>query len=462
MKRKILALSMAIVIGCAPMMTVHADTIEGLQQQQQQTSAQLNNTESQINNLEDQKNELTGEIDTLDAQLIETIAAINSLKDSIANKQVEIDETNVQLQAAQADKDSQYAAMKKRIQYIYEKGGDIGWATMLLEDGNISDFLSNAENTQKLYDYDKKALEAYAAVVQQVTDLGNQLETEKSDLVSMQSEQEAQQQSLEGLIEEKKATCDDYEVQIAAAEQVAAQYQDLINQQNAKIQELVEEQQRAAAAAAAQKAAEEQAAAQQQQAAAQQQATVQQQEPQQQAPAYQEPQQQAPASNDNNNNNNNNNYEDNTPQGNGGGSANVDTTPSYQEPAQDTSSGSGSSSSSNSSLGQAVIDYACQFVGNPYVWGGTSLTNGADCSGFILSVYANFGYSLPHSSAAMRGCGTGVSYSEAQPGDIICYDGHVALYMGGGAIVHASDERTGIKISGNAAYRTILAVRRIV
>ncbi|MDD3277509.1 MAG: NlpC/P60 family protein [Lachnospiraceae bacterium] len=436
MKKKVLALSLAIIVGCAPMMTVHADTIEGLQQQQQETSAKLNNTESQINDLEDQKNELTGEIDTLDAQLIETIASINSLKESIANKQVEIDETNVQLQAAQADKDSQYAAMKKRIQYIYEKGGDIGWATMLLENGNISDFLSNAENTQKLYDYDKKALEAYVAVVQQVTDLGNQLATEKSDLEGMEAEQESQQQSLEVLIEEKKATCSDYEVQIAAAEHVAAQYQDLIQQQNAKIQELVEEQQRAAAAAAAAEAARQAEA--QAQAAAQQQA---------------EAERQQAASN---NNSSNNDYSDNN--SNNNNSNPTPETPSYTPPVEEIVS----PPSGNSSLGQSVIDYACQFVGNPYVWGGTSLTNGADCSGFVMSVYAHFGYSLPRTSASQRSAGRGVSYSEAQPGDLICYDGHVALYMGGGAIVHASDEKSGIKISGNAAYRPILSVRRIV
>ena len=112
--------------------------------------------------------------------------------------------------------------------------------------------------------------------------------------------------------------------------------------------------------------------------------------------------------------------------------------------------------------GQAVVEYACRFIGNPYVWGGTSLTNGADCSGFIMSIYAKFGVSLPHSSGAMAGCGRGVSYSEAMPGDIICYAGHVAIYMGGGQIVHASNAKDGIKISGNAAYRPIVAVRRVL
>lgn len=125
------------------------------------------------------------------------------------------------------------------------------------------------------------------------------------------------------------------------------------------------------------------------------------------------------------------------------------------------SGSSKSYSSPSGGGGSSVAGYACQFVGNPYVYGGTSLTNGADCSGFVMSVYQAFGISLPHSSSALRSVGYGVSLDAIQPGDIVCYSGHVGIYAGNNTLLHASSPSTGIKYTSPVTYREILAIRRI-
>ena len=132
------------------------------------------------------------------------------------------------------------------------------------------------------------------------------------------------------------------------------------------------------------------------------------------------------------------------------------------EKATDTNPAAEAGSTSTVSLGRQVADFALQFLGGPYVWGGTSLTNGADCSGFTMSVYRNFGVSLPHSSASQRSVGAAVgSLEQALPGDLICYNGHVSLYIGGGQVVHALNAKKGIVVS-NATYKRILAIRRVI
>lgn len=417
MKKKFIALSLAVLISSSQILTVSASREDEISQSKQQAQSDLEATNSRISEMEAAQEELLAEIDQKEQELVQIISAIEILDGEISEKETQIQQTKEDLAAAEAERDKQYEAMKTRIQYLYENGGSDAWAQILLEDGDLSNLLSKAENTQQLYEYDKESREKYISLVEETQNLETQLEDEKSELESMQQENQSQKAQLEQIVAEKKAASDDYENQIADAQNLAAEYTQMIQEYNEELQKIEEERQ---AEEARRKAAEEAAKKEQQEAAK------------------------------------------NMSQKSTAGSSGSSDSGSQSSGSSNSGSSSTGSSSQGSASGQAVVNYALQFVGNPYVWGGTSLTNGADCSGFIMSVYAHFGYSLPHSSAAMRSCGRSVSYSEAQPGDIICYSGHVAIYMGGGQIVHASDEKSGIKVSSNAAYRQILSVRRIV
>lgn len=450
MKKRFLCLSLIFALAAAQVMPVAAARKDEVQAEKANTQSKLSATESKEAELEEKKNNLLGEIDSLDQNLVQVIAQIDILKGEISDKEGAIVETKEDLAEAEADRDEQYAAMKKRIQYLYENGGSDAWAQMLLEVNSITDLLSKAEYTEKMYQFDRDELEKLRDTVQQVTDLGNQLEQEKAELEEMKQAQEDQQVNLEAALEEKKEVASDYETQIANVQAQADEYRSLIEQQNAELQRIQEEEARQAAEAkkAKEKAAKEAEAAAQRQ--------------EQQNVANT---QNTNTDNNNNNNNNNNNVTDNdvddedepeVPSNNY-----VPETPSYEEPEEEEQGGGG-----YSATGEAVVAYASQFIGNPYVYGGNSLTNGIDCSGFTQQVFAHFGYSISRTSDSQAGDGRGISYSQSRAGDIIVYSGHVAILTGDGGIVHASNSapypQGGIKYSSNALYRPYIAVRRIV
>ena len=441
MKKRILCLTLGLMLTISQAVPAGAASRKDqLKQDKAAAQSQLAAQESKINNLEDQKQTLSAEIDQLDSDLVNIMVEIEILDGELSDKEAQIEQTKADLAVAEENKQKQYEAMKKRIQYLYEKGGDDAWAQMLFQASDFTSLLNQAEYVQQMYDSDRNSLEEFKETVQQVKDLGDQLDSEKAELEEMNQEYQNRQASMQTQLEEKKATSSDYDAQIAQAQNQAAQYTELIRQQNAEIQK-IEEEEKKAAEEAARKAAEE--AAKKAAAEASKKSSS------------------ASGSNTGSGSSTSNKANSNTSSNNASSSSSA-TTSKDNGSSSSGSSGSSGSSVSYNPTGQSVVNYACQFVGNPYVWGGTSLTNGADCSGFIMSIYAKFGVSLPHSSGAMAGCGRGVSYYEAMPGDIICYAGHVAIYMGGGQIVHASNAKDGIKISGNAAYRPIVAVRRVL
>lgn len=461
MKKRILCLTLGLMLTISQAVPAGAASRKDqLKQDKAATQSQLAAQESKINNLEEQKQTLSAEIDQLDSDLVNIMVEIEILDGELSDKEAQIEQTKADLAVAEENKQKQYEAMKKRIQYLYEKGGDDAWAQMLFQASDFTSLLNQAEYVQQMYDSDRNSLEEFKETVQQVKDLGDQLDSEKAELEEMNQEYQNRQASMQTQLEEKKATSSDYDAQIAQAQNQAAQYTELIRQQNAEIQK-IEEEEKKAAEEAARKAAEEAA----KKAAAEEAAKKAQEEANKKA-ADEAAKKAAEASKKSSSTSGSNTAASSgsstSSKNNTSGSSSSAATSKDNGSSSSSSSGSSGSSVSYNPTGQSVVNYACQFVGNPYVWGGTSLTNGADCSGFIMSIYAKFGVSLPHSSGAMAGCGRGVSYSEAMPGDIICYAGHVAIYMGGGQIVHASNAKDGIKISGNAAYRPIVAVRRVL
>ena len=452
MKKRIVCLTLALMMTSAQVVSVSASREDELREEQAATSAQLDATYAQIDQLYSAKQQLQEEINTLDANLVNVMVSIQTLEGDISNKEADIQQTQEDLQKAQNAKDKQYEAMKQRIQYLYEKGGNEAWFQMMMSADNLSELLTKAEYTQKMYDYDRQSLEKYANTITQVTNLGNQYQQEKAELEGMKQEYESESVNLQNQIDTKKANSADCDNEIAYAQEMANEYANLIQEQQAEIEQL--EAERIAAEEEARRQAEAEAAA---------------------AAAATEQEDQTVYDEDGN--------EVDADEAAENGDTVYDEEGNEIDPSESTSDSSddveydeygnvidsdntvdpdsvSTSSSSSSGSGSSIVDYATQFVGNPYVWGGTSLTGGADCSGFTQSVYAQFGYSLPRTSYEQQNWGTEVSYADAQPGDLICYGGHVAIYMGNGQIVHASNSRDGIKISNDATYRTILSVRR--
>ena len=419
---RLLAICMSILTMILVVEPVRATTISDLEKQQEEIDKKKKDAEQQknqeqqkydaasgkVSSIQSTVDDIGDEIDEVDESLVEVIASVEMITDEISTKEEQIKETTKEYEEAKATEDAQYDAMKVRIKYLYEKG-ETTYLQLLFQSSSIGEMVNRAEYIEKLYDYDRKLLEEYQLARQATEELKEKLENERAELEAQQHELEEEQESLEEILAQKQALYDDYSAQLTKAKQEAAVYKANIKKQNDEIKRLQEESNKKQSEIDAAKKAQEEAKRAQEEAFSRE---------------------------------------------SGGNSGSSDSSGSNNYASASSYSGSGSK-------GQQIANYACQFIGNPYVPGGTSLTQGADCSGFVWRVYKDFGYSVPRTSGSLRSAGTGVSYAEAQPGDVICYAGHVGIYIGNGQIVHASTQRTGIKIT-TATYREILAVRRIV
>lgn len=438
MKKRLACLSLIFAMAATQILPVSAARKDDVQAQKSETQNKLSEAEAKANSLEEQKGAIMGQISSSEQELVDVLSQIDILAGEITDKEAEIEKTKEDLVQAEQDRDEQYEAMKKRIQYMYENGGSDAWAQILLESDSIASMLSKVENTEKMYAYDRAELKEMKEAVQEVKDLEEKLENEKSELETAKEEQEGMKGALQTKIDDLKANASDYEAQIANVKAQAEQYKNLIAQQTAELEQIQ---------------AQEEAARKEQ-----------------------EKQQQAQQNNNNSSNNNSNsnkpsnnnssNTNNNKPSSNKPSNGGGNSKPESQKPSSKPETEKPSTPSYNGSTGAAVVAYAKQFIGNPYVYGGNSLTNGIDCSGFTQQIYGHFGYSLPRTSGDQAFSGVGINYSQHRAGDLIVYPGHVAILTGDGGIVHASNSapypKGGIKYTANALYRSPIAVRRIV
>lgn len=365
-----------------------------------QAEQDLKDKKNEINGLKDQQQITADDIKNKSAKLDEILAAQKKLQTDITSKQAEIEQNQKDLAAAQEKQQEQYDAMKKRIQFMYENSAEDNIWTAIIESNGITDMLNRIEYVSDVYDSDRALMDSYQAAVEQVKEIGTKLDNDMNELTAMQDDYEKQQADVEAAIVALENQKEQYASQIAQAQQQADNYQNIITAQGKIIQE-----QEAAAAAAAARANS------------------------------------SPSSSS---------YD-------GGGAGKGGSI------AGDYAAGGGKNPGASTGVsGSSVVSYAMQFVGNPYVWAGNSLTNGVDCSGFVHEVYAHFGISTPRYSQAFKSVGQAVSFDNIQPGDVVVYPGHVAIYAGGGVIVEAQSTKAGITANRSVQCHTILAIRRLV
>ena len=421
LQRKAILILAVLVLAVQAPLPGRASPVTRAEQERRRAEEEKSRAESEAQQLEQKLGQSRQKEQALEEELVRLLALKDILESDMEELKTQIQEADRDYCQAEEKRQRQYDILKKRIQFLYEEG-DITYLDILLKAKNIGDVVSQTEYFRQLYEYDQEIIQRYEKLKQEAAGKKELLEEKQSQLEVMEEENESQQKELEGFIAARQKESSGFALELEAAQARAAQAAGEVIRKTEEIRILRARQ-------------EEERIRQEKERIRQEQERVR----QEQESAGQE-----------------------------SGAAGRETGGAGQESgsagtAQDsagTAGGRSVKSIGGTEFGRNVADYALQFVGNPYVYGGTSLTGGTDCSGYTQSVYRHFGVSIPRTSGEQAGFGREIPYEEMEPGDLVCYSGHVAMYIGGGRIVHASSRKEGIKVSNDPAYRTIVSIRR--
>ena len=427
-QRKAILILAVLVLAVQAPLPGRASPVTRAEQERRRAEEEKSRAESEAQQLEEKLGQSRQKEQALEEELVRLLALKDILESDMEELKTQIQGADRDYRQAEEKRQRQYDILKKRIQFLYEEG-DITYLDILLKAKNIGDVVSQTDYFRQLYEYDQEIIQRYEKLKQEAAGKKELLEEKQSQLEVMEEENESQQKELEGFIAARQKESSSFALELEEAQARAAQAAGEVIRKTEEIRILRARQEEERIRQEKERIRQEQESAGREPGSAGQASVTAGREP---GAAGWEP----------------------------GAAGRVPGGAGRESGGAGTAGGRPVKSIGGTEFGRNVADYALQFVGNPYVYGGTSLTGGTDCSGYTQSVYRHFGVSIPRTSGEQAGFGREIPYEEMEPGDLVCYSGHVAMYIGGGRIVHASSRKEGIKVSNDPAYRTIVSIRR--